>query len=48
MIRVRNFNFSAVGNQGGGGFDPKERFLGEHFVLLARVVGVIQTNRDNF
>ena len=47
MIWVRDLNFSAVSDKGRGGFDPKERFFGERFVLLARVVGVIQADGNN-
>ena len=48
MLLERDFNLAAVRQQRGGGFEPEQRFFRQRFVLLARVVGVVEADANNF
>jgi len=47
VCRKWNFDLRAIGYEGSGGFEPKERFFGERFAGFARVIGIIESNGDN-
>ena len=48
VLRKGNFNFPAIGQQRSRGLEPKERLLREFPAHLADVIGVIQTDGDDF
>src|SRR6185503_7825260 len=48
MIREWDLNFCPVRDQGSGGFKPKEWFFGQRLARFARMVGIVQADRDNF
>ena len=48
MFRKWNLNFPAVRQQRCRGFEPDERLLRQWFSRLARVIGIIQSDADDF
>ena len=42
-----DFNLAAVGQEGGGGFEPEQRLLGERLAHFARMVGVVLADGDD-
>ena len=48
MMRIGDLDPGAIGNEGSGGLEPEERLFGQRLVLLAGVVGVIETDGDDF